>query len=264
MVQFIGEQEAYSLLGEAAACITAIGVAADYAVHEHNQRAITGPLRSHLAMKLDGTLTAAYWAEGAALWAAAHPRHRVLTIRATEDGWPEFNVDGRVHLRVERVHRGDSARRRARSVQGPDVHREAMRLFDMTGEKADFEGEPLAVDLTAAFDDRGRIAGATVTAPWGRQPLWSWDVTTQEVMRRLTRWRSSASVPWLHDIDVLATMRRPDEWLTATGTGATSDLDRTGSTSVGRTFAVTQETITPAQAGVAEGDAATPTGNDLG
>lgn len=246
--RFVSHDEAYQALGETAVAFTAIGVLADRAVHAFSDRARPGPARQRLTSKVDGTETAAYWVEGAAHWAAAHPQSGVVPMRVGDVGWPEFVVQGALHLRVERIHRAEvSARRMSRQQQGPDAHREHMTLFTHENEGQSPPPELTNVDLTAAFGVGGLLEGSTVSAPLGKRLLWDWDVSKDEVAACINRWRAIGNTPWLNYIDRLAMMEiRRDQ--------AATPLTAVPVAEAGRRFVPTERTRTPHEAGVAEAE----------
>lgn len=244
--RFVTHDEAYEAFGEAAVAFTAIGVLADRAVHGFSDIARPGPARECLTSKVDGTETAAYWVEGAAHWAAAHPGAGVVPMRVGDVGWPEFMVDGGIHVRVERIHRSDvSARRMSRQRQGPDAHREQMTLFSLENEGQGAPAEATNVDLTASFGPGGLLEGATISAPLGKTLLWDWDVSKDEVASCIARWRAIGETPWLHYIDRLAMMEVRREQ-------AATPLTVVPLADTGRRFTPTENTQTPVEAGVAQ------------
>lgn len=249
---FVTYDEAYDAFGEAAIAITAIGVLADRAVRGFSAVAHPGPSGKFLAVKKDGNDTAAYWDEGAAHWAAAHPWAQVTTMRASEYGWPEFLIGDSLHVRVERIHRPNaSARRTSRQHQGPDAHLAFMTLFDaVNADSARRAPTDLTkVDLTATFNADGLIDGATISAPMGEQLLWRWEVTGDEVTACIAKWRSLGNTPWLYYIDLLSTLE-------PRVAAASTPLAIAPLPAAGRRFDPTEKTQTPAEAGVTQEEAA--------
>lgn len=247
LTKLVGIGPARSLFKDAAIDITAIGVLAHRAVEVFSGEARPGPSRARLTQKVDNTEVMAYWLEAVAAYAAAHPKAHMTALRSCEDGWPEFNIDNQLHLRVERQHRPDASPRRAvRERQGPDTWAYDT-LFEMSTGARGFTPRGLTfVDLTATFDQYGQMAGATVTAPNGLLPLWRWEVTTKEAAASIRRWRALGRTPWLDDIDRLASMRVPRALApTAGGVAATAKKS-------GRRFTSTPTTLTPTAAGIIE------------
>ncbi|YAL82475.1 hypothetical protein ACMYYO_11135 [Dermacoccaceae bacterium W4C1] len=233
----------YSVLHRPVLAMVTIGALADEAVRRHSSLVHQGDDAERTAIKVDGSSVATYWREGARAWIDHNPDADVVWSEAVDNGWPEYLVADKYHVFLHR--RADFSRTARSAVldhQGTDTY----MWFPSTLPSLDEETVPsvkrrITVRVIANHDERGRMTGADVSAPRGKDSsLFRFTIGADEVTALKARWVMHEA-PWLATINLLGSMSLPDVGTGPVSYSASDDTQRPEQDTGGAAAAVAGE-----------------------